>query len=416
MNILILSFFYTTLNCAQICIMLYKENGIATVILQYTIPTTNFKKMRQTISLLLLIIPLVLTAQIQGTFTTDGTRLLDANGNEFVMRGVNYSWCWQKGKETTVIPAAKRIGCNTIRIQLGTGKRFSKPGVRDLKKLITLCEENKLVAVFNTHDATGSDNYSDLEDAVQFWISMKDLLNEHTATTIVNIANEWFGSMNKSAQWADGYKKAIAMLRAAGLRNTLMIDAAGWGQWPKSIWEKADEVASADPLGNIIFSVHMYDVAAKNAETVRRNIDNSLATGYPIVIGEFAYQHGGRYVDWQTVLDYTAEKSVGYLVWSWTGNSGGVEDCDMFGGYDENIVKPNGQHTVYGRNGIQETAAECSVYNSASIREIVSGTLTIDFSAPYEIYNICGRKVADTGCPGIYIIRQNGTSYKYIRR
>lgn len=363
----------------------------------------------------MLVCPLLAVAQTSDSFSVDGTRLLDANGNEFIMRGANYSWCWQKGRENSVIPAAKRIGCNTLRIQLGTGRRFSKPGVRELKKLITLCEENRLVAVFNTHDATGSDNYADLEEAALFWVSVKDLLNEHTSTTIVNIANEWFGSMNKADQWADGYKKAIRIIRDAGIRNTLMIDAAGWGQWPKSIWEKADDVMAADPLHNLVFSVHMYDVAAKNAETVRRNIDNCLATGYPLVIGEFAYQHGGRYVDWQTVLDYSAERSVGYLVWSWTGNSGGVEDCDMFGGYDESDFRPNGIHTVLGRNGIQATSKECSIFGPAGVSDVETANPGIDFDRPHSIFEITGREVSEMTRPGIYFIRQEGVTRKYVK-
>lgn len=271
--------------------------------------------MKRILSILFFCLPILVMGQTQGSFSTDGTRLLDANGNEFVMRGANYSWCWQKGKENTVIPAAKRIGCNTLRIQLGTGRRFSKPGVRDLKKLITLCEENRLVAVFNTHDATGSDDYADLEEAAKFWLPFADILNEHASTTIVNIANEWMGSMNKAEQWAEGYRKAIAIIREAGIRNTLMIDAAGWGQWPKSIFDKAADVAAADPLGNIIFSMHFYDVAAKNASTVRQNIDKAIQTGFPVIIGEFACSHGGRYVDWQTILTIAPKRR-------WAGSCG----------------------------------------------------------------------------------------------
>ena len=178
--------------------------------------------MKAILQILILLLPLLASAQYEGSFKVSGTRLLDANGNNFVMRGANYSWCWQKGKENSVIPAAKRIGCNTLRIQLGTGRRFSRPSVRELKKLITLCEENHLIAVFNTHDATGSNEYSDLEEAARFWVDMKDLLNAHTATTIVNIANEWFGTSGNSAAWADGYKQAIKIIRDGGVRLSLI--------------------------------------------------------------------------------------------------------------------------------------------------------------------------------------------------
>lgn len=371
--------------------------------------------MKKLLTALLIYLFSVIIAQAEKGFRTDDTRLLDANGNEFVMRGANYSWCWQKGKESTVIPAAKRIGCNTLRIQLGTGRRFSKPGLRDLKKLITLCEENRLVAVFNTHDATGSDDYSDLEDAANFWLSFADLLNEHTHTTIINIANEWMGSMNKAEQWAEGYKKAIAIIRDAGIRNTIMIDAAGWGQWPKSIFLKGAEVAAADPLDNVIFSMHFYDVAAKNANIVRQNIDQAIKTGLPVVIGEFACSHGGGYVDWQTILDYSSEKKMGWLVWSWTGNSGGVEDCDMFGGYDESDFRPNGTNTVLGRNGIRDTSVECSVFGNSALEEINTPD-NIDMSKPHEIYNISGRRVERITSPGLYIIKQNHKTMKILNQ
>ncbi|MDE6541083.1 MAG: glycoside hydrolase family 5 protein [Muribaculaceae bacterium] len=370
------------------------------------------------LSLLLALAPaLAATAETyDGCFSTSGTRLIDARGNDFVMRGANYSWCWQKGREKTVVPAARRIGCNTLRIQLGTGRRFSKPTEAQLENLIRLCEENSLIAVFNTHDATGSDSYADLEESVRFWVEMKEVFGRHKATTIINIANEWFGSMNNAEAWADGYRRAIAMMREAGIENTLMVDDAGWGQWPKSIFDKAADVADADPLNNLVFSIHMYDVAAKNHSTVKKNIDNALATGYPVVIGEFAYQHGGKTVAWQSILDYTAEKEVGYLVWSWTGNSGGVEDCDMFGGYDESVFKPNGTNTVLGRNGIRDTATVCSIYtDSSGISDVAADTPEgIDFSKPYEAYTLTGLKVRDM-CPGtVYVVRQGAYCAKVI--
>lgn len=378
--------------------------------------------MRKQIALFILTIAAMTAAPaakaFDGCFSTSGTQLLDARGNNFVMRGANYSWCWQRGKEKTVIPAAKRIGCNTLRIQLGTGRRFTRPTAAQLEQLIELCEDNKLIAVFNTHDATGSDNYADLEESALFWVEMKDVFARHQATTIINIANEWFGSSGNAAAWAEGYSKAIALIRGAGIKNTLMVDAAGWGQWPKSIFEKAGEVAAADPLDNIVFSIHMYDVAAKNYSTVKKNIDNALATGYPVVIGEFAYQHGGKHVEWQAILDYTAETGVGYLVWSWTGNSGGVEDCDMFAGYDDSVYRPNGTNTVLGRNGIKETSEECSIYSDgAGLQDIdkTHGRHKIDYSKPYEIFNILGARVGQMEPGNIYIVRQNGICVKIIR-
>lgn len=322
--------------------------------------------MRKLVSL---IMTLVMAASVglfaADGFYTSGTKLMDANGNEFVMRGCNYSYAWQQGNENSVIPAAKRIGCNAIRIQLSTGRKWNKTSKSQLERLIRLCEDNKLVAIFNTHDETGSDNYSDLENAAKFWIEYKDVLNAHRKTVLVNISNEWYGTWN-SQPWAEGYKKVIPMLRNAGIKNTLIVDCAGWGQYPKSLFDYGRQVAQTDNLNNIVFSIHMYEEAGKNESVVRSNIDNGLKLGVPLIIGEFAYKHKGQNVAWQTILDYTAEKNVGYLVWSWTGNGGGAEDCDMFGSYDDSYWKPNGTNTVNGRNGIKATSKECGYYSGVT--------------------------------------------------
>lgn len=369
--------------------------------------------MKKTLILLFFItIYPVLAMAYEGNFSVRDGRLLDAKGNDFVMRGANYSWCWQRGKEKTVIPAAKRIGCNTLRIQLGTGRRFTKPSPAQLEELIGLCEQNKLVAVFNTHDATGSDSYADLEESARFWVEMKDVLNRHTATTIINITNEWYGSSNNAQAWADGYRKAIAIIRGAGVRNTLIVDAAGWGQWPTSIFNKGAEVAEADLDKNLLFSIHMYDVAGKNYSTVKKNIDNALATGYPVIIGEFAYQHGGRTVAWQAILDYTAQTNVGYLVWSWTGNSGGVEDCDMFASYDDSHYLPNGTNTVLGKNGIKETSRECSIFDTDAPASGTDEMLRDEALQSCEIFTITGLRVSSMQPGNIYIVRRDGVVRK----
>lgn len=297
-----------------------------------------------------------------GSFKPSGSTLLDANGNEFMMRGCNYSWCWQRGHEHSVIPAAKRIGCNVIRIQLGDGKRYHKPSSSELENLIKLCEDNKLVAMFNIHDETGSDNIDDLRRAANTWIEWKDVLNRHLSTVLVNIANEWYGSWSGTENWAKGYKEVIPTLRDAGIKNTLVVDCAGYGQFPQSMFAYGNDVAATDRLRNTVLSMHFYQDAAGSDSKVRSNIDNALKLDVPVIIGEMAYRHQGHDIAWQTILDYAAEKRMGFLVWSWTGNGGGTDECDMFGSYDDSYWKTNGTNCIKGRNGVAQTSKECSVF------------------------------------------------------
>ena len=304
----------------------------------------------------------------------DGTRILDAKNNELVMRGVNYSWAWQRGHEETVIPAAKRIGCNAIRIQLSTGER-QKQGLypdwdrcepADLERLIELCEQNKLIAVFNTHDETGDNDYASLEKAVEFWIEMKEILNAHLKTVIVNISNEWYGSWD-SWPWAAGYQKAIPRLREAGIRNLLLVDCAGWGQYPQSIAEAGSAVVEADPLHNMAFSIHFYEYSGGTSQAVRDNIWNSLhiSNPVPLVVGEFAYAHKDGGVAWKEILSYTFENRVGYLAWSWTGNGEGAEMCDLFADWEGTEYRESGRCIIPSVYGITDTGKECSYFDDS---------------------------------------------------
>ena len=361
-------------------------------------------------------------------FHTSGTKLLDANGNEFIMRGVNYSWCWQYGNgdgntADDVIPAAKRIGANVIRIQLADGGNHSwkKPTAAELSNLIKLCEDNKIIAIFNTHDETGSDKVSELERAANFWISYKDLLNAHRATVLINISNEWYGSW-EADPWAAGYEKVIPMIRNAGIKNTLVVDCAGYGQYPASIPKAGAKVLAADKDKNLIFSEHLYD-CFPSASDVDKAIDDALTVGAPVIVGEFSYNHKGHSVAWQEILDHCQAKGIGYLGWSWTGNGGGTEACDMFGGYDESDMKENGKCIILGRNGIKQTSKECSVFSG-----IKGGGGNVSADANYlpwtgsavagdgKLFSAAGFAVGDTiqfvgtGSGKITIAKEDGTT------
>jgi len=187
-----------------------------------------------------------------GGFYTNGTTLYDAKGNPFVMRGINHAYSWYPGYEDTAIPAIARTGANCVRLVITDGQQYNKTSLSEIQKLIQLCKDNKLIAIVEVHDATGSDNIQDLQKAADFWIEMKSALIGNEANVILNIANEWGGAWD-SANWAAGYQQVIPKLRNAGIKNTLMVDCAGWGQYPQSIAEAGQSVVRADSQHNIMF-------------------------------------------------------------------------------------------------------------------------------------------------------------------
>ncbi|MCL2637846.1 MAG: glycoside hydrolase family 5 protein [Oscillospiraceae bacterium] len=295
-------------------------------------------------------------------FFVIGTTLYDAKGEPFVMRGVNYPHTWFKDQLDTALPAIAQTGSNTVRVVLANGEQWRRDSVEDVLRIIELCKELEMIAVLEVHDATGRNDVDDLMKAVEYWIEIKDILIGNEAYVIVNIANEWFGRWD-SAGWRDGYLEAIPALREAGIRNTLMVDAAGWGQYPRSVHEMGREVFEADELGNTIFSIHMYEYAGKDEKTVKDNINRALAVDVPVVIGEFGHRHHDGEVAFLTILSYCEEIGAGYLGWSWKGNSGGVEYLDIALEWDGSVLSADwGEILINSEFGIKRTSKKCTVF------------------------------------------------------
>ncbi|WP_410772140.1 fibronectin type III domain-containing protein [Fontibacillus sp. BL9] len=303
------------------------------------------------------------SASINTGFYINGTTLYDANGNPFVMRGVNHAHTWYKDQLSVAIPAIAKTGANTVRIVLSDGQQWSKDSLSSIQDIITLCEQNKLIVVLEVHDGTGSDSKAVLDNIANYWIEMKSALIGKEKTVILNIANEWYGTWN-GEDWAKGYTSVIPKLRQAGIKNTIMVDGAGWGQYPQSIFDYGQQVFNSDPLKNTMFSIHMYEYAGGNAATVKSNIDNVLNKNLALVIGEFGIKHTNGDVDEATIMSYSQDKGVGYLGWSWKGNGPGLEYLDMSTDWAGTRYTEQGNAIIQGPKGIKATSIISSVFNN----------------------------------------------------
>ncbi|MDA1476753.1 glycoside hydrolase family 5 protein [Bacillus changyiensis] len=295
-------------------------------------------------------------------FHVSGNTLYDAKGNPFVMRGINHAHSWYKDDSATAIQAIAATGANAVRIVLSDGSQYTKDDVHTVKKLIHLAEKNKLIAILEVHDTTGKDDVAALNNAVDYWISIKEALIGKEDKVIINIANEWHGTWD-SAKWAEGYKQAIPKLRNAGLNHTFIVDSAGWGQYPASIHHYGKDVFNADPLKNTMFSIHMYEYAGKDAATVKSNIDNVLNEGLALIIGEFGERHTNGDVDEATIMSYSQHKNVGWLAWSWKGNSSDWEYLDLSHDWAGHNLTSWGNTIVHGSYGLKATSKLCSIFD-----------------------------------------------------
>ncbi|QUL52210.1 glycoside hydrolase family 5 protein [Paenibacillus tritici] len=333
------------------------------------------RKWSITLTALLLVLSLIglvpKDAHAASGFYVSGTKLMDATGTPFVMRGVNHAHTWYKDQLTTAIPAIAKTGANTVRIVLSDGHKWTLDDVSAVQNILSLCEQNKLIAVLEVHDATGSDSLTDLDNAVNYWIAIKSALIGKEDRVIINIANEWYGTWDGPA-WAAGYKQAIPKLRNAGLNHTLIVDSAGWGQYPASAINYGTEVLNSDSLKNTVFSIHMYEYAGGNAATVKSNIDEVLNKNLALIIGEFGGQHTNGDVDEATIMSYSQQKKVGWLSWSWKGNSSDLTYLDMTHDWAGNSLTSFGNIVVNGSYGIQATSILSGVFGGGTPTPTVS--------------------------------------------
>jgi mannan endo-1,4-beta-mannosidase len=310
--------------------------------------------------------PLVARAAAEG-FHVRGTQLLDASGTPFVMRGVNVPHAWFRDLPRDLLEDVAGTGANAVRIVLATGDRWPKVPAQELARLLDRCAELGMVAVVEVHDCTG---YGDLEEAaplsraVDYWREMQPVLRGREATVIVNIANEPFGNNVPPEAWFEGHVAAIARLRAAGFTHTLMVDAAHWGQdWQEVTLDRAPELFAADPLRNLVFSVHMYEIYEQESR-VRAYLEGFHEHGLPLVIGEFAADHGpGKPVAAEAIMRWAEHYGFGYLGWSWSGNSGDLDSLDVVEDFDPARLTPWGRLLIEGPHGIRATARKATGLN-----------------------------------------------------
>jgi mannan endo-1,4-beta-mannosidase (beta-mannanase) (1,4-beta-D-mannan mannanohydrolase) len=326
-------------------------------------------------------------------FHTDGVRLLDANGKEFLMRGYNYSYAWQKDLWGAAFSTAKKYNCNALRIQLSDGQK-DLGGYCDadqVSKLISSCKENHFIGVFNVQDTGGGNDKNVLLHAADYWVGIKNAVIGQEKYCIVNIGNEWMGSPGRDCNgewgdyqenlWSDTYIEAVRRIRSAGIKNTLMIDCNGYGQYADIIWKEGQRILDEDKKyfkdgkPNIIFSIHFYEKACYwdyekgVGSRVAHSIDKALSIGAPVCIGEYAYSRKSEEwkMDWETIQDYSKTMNIGYLGWSFTGNGDAEsQGLDMFNNDGSKMYK-NGECIIQHPNdGILATSVICSVYEGGA--------------------------------------------------
>jgi mannan endo-1,4-beta-mannosidase len=294
-------------------------------------------------------------------FTVSGTKLLDANGNEFIIRGVNNPHVWYQEKSLKSLSRIAELKANCVRI---VWQLYGRPG--QLDTILQRCIELEMIPMVELHDATGSPKAEKLLENADYLTKpeVRKVLLKYEKYILINIANEWGDYFITSEYWKTSYMQAIDKLRKAGIKTTLVIDGSAWGQRIEPIYQFGKELLDYDPQKNLLFSVHTYYLW-NNPMTIDTALQKAHDAGLPIIVCEFGYNYNNGNNNLKCTADHAVlmrkcqKLNIGYLAWSWAGNDEVNAWLDLS---DWNKLTWWGREVFEGENGIMKTSKKASVF------------------------------------------------------
>jgi len=281
--------------------------------------------------------------QSAGVFTVQGTYLTDPRGDTVVLKGVNKMSVFDEhdvyGK--SYFPEIAKTGSNSVRIVWQSTYSNGKPSrITHLDSVIANCIAARMIPMVEVHDATC--NWAALNGVVNYWLraDMLALVKKYEHAMLVNIANEAGGDDVTPTMFVAGYKDAIARLRSAGVRTTLVIDAPACGKNLEVVVASAAALVAHDPQHNVLFSVHPYwskaDIAAHGTPSfIHDQLQAAADAKVPLILGELCGFGGwpanneatatcgpGGAVDYQTLVVEASKHNMGWYVWEWGPGNG----------------------------------------------------------------------------------------------
>lgn len=274
-----------------------------------------------------------------GLFVLDG-KLYDATGNEFIPMGANTAVYWQsEANGIKSFADIKKAGANCVRIISVTNDAVNswswQSNYTKQRACVKASVDNRLIPILEFHDVTCGNGYDNdaegknLKKCVDYWCTpnLISLCKEFEKSLIVNVANEWGPT---TSVWRDSYKKAITAIRAAGIKNTILIDAGGCGQNPTTILNFGQELLNFDPQQNILFSIHFYGNWMTKEKTkanwqfyVEDYLQQFKTKKLPVIVGEFGWTGAPdnfTLYEPKTIISECNRQGIGWLYWAWNSN------------------------------------------------------------------------------------------------
>jgi endoglucanase len=301
-----------------------------------------------------------------------GNKLVDQNGNQVVLHGVDRSGteyaCVQGNgifdgpNDQASITAMKSWGpVNAVRVPLNeacwNAESYVDPAyagtnyINAIKAYVSLLNSNGIVAILDLHwtDGLYTGNSSgcssaeavcqkpmpDAAEAIPFWTSVAntfkgndavifDLFNEPYASRATGSATTGWecwengGTCPGISYQVAGMRQMVNAVRSTGANNVLMLggeeysnDLTGWLQYEP-----------ADPDHNLVASWHSYNFNACSSQSCWTSQVAPVIASVPVVAGEIGENDcSGSYID--PLTTWLESENTSFLAWTWDDWSGG---------------------------------------------------------------------------------------------
>jgi aryl-phospho-beta-D-glucosidase BglC (GH1 family) len=290
-----------------------------------------------------------------GHYTTEGRRILDPDGQPFLIHGVNRpSLEWNPDGENLSADDVKNMaawGANAVRIPtnqdflLADSCHASPTYLEHLDTIVGWVNEAGMIAILDLHwsDANnrcvkrpGQQPMPD-ERSKQYWRTLATHYRDNSRV-FFDLFNEphdvdwpcWRNGCQIDQWRAVGMQELYDTVRGAGFVNPVMVEGLDWGR----------DIAGVTPWKldgtNVIYSVHPWypDTAVSRVDASIGKVLNEL----PVVVGEFGtvtpdYSTSAcRPQQMRDLIDYfdapggDRTRAIGWIGWAWYAGGGA---CDQ---------------------------------------------------------------------------------------
>jgi mannan endo-1,4-beta-mannosidase len=254
-----------------------------------------------------------------GGFSVQGSTIYAPDGSVFVAKGTNVNganWVWRllSGEQPWTL-----YGENS-----------------DLDAIVRTFTQRGVVVVFESHDRIGTYYQGDQLMNLLDWT--RQLAQRYKDNPYV-----WFDVMNEpggrdgldSATWIDVHQRVIKAIRDdAGANNIIIVEGATGGQdagfstdgmvqdSDSAILQHANDVISfgGKTYGNIVFSIHPYDLWNFGDAKMADFFDRVTAKGLAMIVGEYGVQTDQNVqAAAQSMFNTAVPRQIGRIVWHWDG-------------------------------------------------------------------------------------------------